>query len=88
MPLGGKYQRTPAMGMCAKLPTGIKDTSTATIMTWGYDCDIAKTAPYYGGMYAVIDAVAKAAAMGVYVFFNNVNQANEWLVGKILSHHF
>lgn len=64
MPLGGKYQRTPAMGMCAKLPTGIKDTSTATIMTWGYDCDIAKTAPYYGGMYAVIDAVAKAAAMG------------------------
>ncbi len=65
MPLGGKYQMTPTTGMCAKLPVGTRETDTATAMTWGYDSDISKAMPYYGGMYSVIDAVSKAVAMGV-----------------------
>lgn len=64
MPLGGKYRMTPAMGMCAKLPVGLRETDTSTIMTWGYDNDISKISPYYGGIYSVVEAVSKAVAMG------------------------
>jgi phosphoribosylformylglycinamidine synthase len=64
MPLGGKYQLTPAEGMAAKIPVLKGDTSTATIMTFGYNPKLAKWSPYHGAMYAVIEAAAKSAALG------------------------
>ncbi len=64
MPLGGQYQLTPAIGMAAKLPVVKGDCETASIMTYGYDPDIAKNSPYHGGMYAVIDSLTKVGAMG------------------------
>ena len=64
MPLGGKYQLSPAAGMAAKLPVYTGDTDTATLMAYGYDPTIAKRSPFHGAMYAVVDSVAKIVAMG------------------------
>ncbi|HBJ2609977.1 phosphoribosylformylglycinamidine synthase [Clostridium botulinum] len=65
MPLGGKYQRTPQEGMAAKLPVLEGDTTTATVMTYGFNPKISKWSPFHGAMYAVIESVTKAVAMGI-----------------------
>jgi len=64
MPLGGKYQLTPAMGMAAKLPAAHGDTDTATLMSYGFDPMLSEKSPFHGALYAVVDSVAKIAAMG------------------------
>lgn len=64
MPLGGKYQLSPAAGMAAKLPVVTGQTSTATLMAYGFDPQIAAKSPFHGALYAVVDSVAKIAAMG------------------------
>ncbi|MBQ9708137.1 MAG: phosphoribosylformylglycinamidine synthase, partial [Firmicutes bacterium] len=64
MPLGGKYQLSPAAGMAAKLPVVEGDTETATIMTYGFDPELSTKSPFHGAFYAVIDSVAKIAALG------------------------
>ncbi len=64
MPLGGKYQLTPAAGMAAKLPVLKGETRTATIMSYGFDPELAVKSPFHGAFYAVIDSVTKIAAMG------------------------
>lgn len=64
MPLGGKYQLSPAAGMACKLPVTKGETSTATLMAYGFDPQIAKQSPYHGALYAVIDSVTKIVAMG------------------------
>jgi phosphoribosylformylglycinamidine synthase len=64
MPFGGKYQATPAVGMAAKLPVETSDTTTGTLMTFGYNPQLAKWSPFHGALYAVIEAAAKIVAMG------------------------
>ncbi|HAA37321.1 MAG TPA: phosphoribosylformylglycinamidine synthase [Firmicutes bacterium] len=64
LPLGGKYQATPAVGMAAKLPVEKGETSTGTLMTFGYNPQIAKWSPFHGALYAVVEAAAKIVAMG------------------------
>ena len=64
MPLGGKYQLSPAAGMAAKLPVQEGDTNTASLMSYGYDPQIAKLSPFHGAIYAVLDSVTKIVAMG------------------------
>ena len=64
MPLGGKYQLSPAAGMAAKLPVTEGDAQTATIMSYGFDPQLSSKSPFHGAFYAVIDSVAKIAAMG------------------------
>lgn len=64
MPLGGRYQLSPAAGMAAKLPVTKGETSTTTLMAYGFDPQVAKLSPYHSAMYAVIDSVTKIAAMG------------------------
>jgi phosphoribosylformylglycinamidine synthase len=70
MPLGGKYQRTPAPGMAAKLPLTVgldghcPETDTATLMAYGYDPYLAKESPFHGALNAVMDSVTKIVAMG------------------------
>ncbi|MBY6997928.1 phosphoribosylformylglycinamidine synthase [Clostridium botulinum] len=65
MPLGGKYQKTPQEGMAAKLPVLEGDTTTATVITYGFNPKISKWSPFHGAMYAVIESVTKAVAMGI-----------------------
>lgn len=64
MPFGGKYQDTPTEVMAAKLPVLKGDTNTATIMSYGYNPDIAKWSPFHGAVYAVVESAAKIAASG------------------------
>ncbi|KJR45678.1 Phosphoribosylformylglycinamidine synthase, synthetase subunit [Desulfosporosinus sp. I2] len=64
MPLGGKYQVTPAEGMVAKIPVLSGETNTATIMTYGYNPQLSKWSPFHGALYAVVDAVTKSVALG------------------------
>ena len=64
MPLGGKYQLSPAMGMAAKLPVTEGETTTASLMAYGYDPKMAKASPFHGAMYSVLDSVTKIGALG------------------------
>ena len=64
MPLGGKYQLTPAEGMAAKLPVTHEDTVTVTGMAAGYNPDIACWSPFHGAYYAVIESLSRLTAMG------------------------
>ncbi|MCD6321933.1 MAG: phosphoribosylformylglycinamidine synthase, partial [Clostridiales bacterium] len=64
MPFGGKNQMTPQEGIAAKLPVLEGDTNTATLMTYGYNPSIGKWSTFHGACYAVLESVAKIAAMG------------------------
>ncbi|MGI6093535.1 MAG: phosphoribosylformylglycinamidine synthase [Negativicutes bacterium] len=64
MPFGGKHQLTPAEGMAAKVPVLKGETTTATIMTHGYDPKLTTWSPFHGAVYAVVEAAAKVVAMG------------------------
>lgn len=64
MPFGGKHQLTPAEAMVAKLPVLEGDTTTGTAMAYGYNPVIGKWSPFHGGLYAVVEAVAKIVAVG------------------------
>lgn len=64
MPFGGKYQLTPSDGMAAKVPVLKGETNSATIMTFGYNPTISKWSPFHGSVYAVVESVSKAVALG------------------------
>lgn len=87
MPLGGKYQLTPAVGMAAKLPVTKGYTDTSTLMTYGCDPQIAKISPFHGAFYAVIDSATKIVAMGgdyrkarlsFQEYFERLSDAQSW----------
>jgi len=64
MPYGGRYKLTPVDGMVSKIPLEEGDTKTCTIMTHGYDPKLAIWSPYHGGIYAVVNSIAKIVALG------------------------
>ncbi len=64
MPFGGDRQATPAEGAVAKLPVLEGETTTGTIMTYGYNPLIGRWSPFHGAVYAVVEAVTKVAALG------------------------
>ncbi len=64
MPYGGVYQLTPAQAMAAKIPVLKGETSTCSLMGWGFNPVISEHSPYHGAIYAVIESVAKVIAAG------------------------
>ncbi len=64
MPLGGRTVLTPAEGMVAKIPVLNGETSTCSLMSYGYEPKLAKWSPFHGGYFAVIQSIAKIVAMG------------------------
>lgn len=64
MPFGGKHQLTPIEGMAAKLPVESGQTTTGTVMTFGYNPEISKWSPFHGAVYAVVESLARLVAMG------------------------
>lgn len=64
MPYGGKYQMTPIQTMAAKIPVGYGETTTASLMAYGYDPYMMEWSPFHGAMYAVLESVAKITAAG------------------------
>lgn len=63
-PYGGKYYGTETEGMVALLPVLGKETSTCSIMAYGYNPKVAKWSPYHGAIYAVVESLTKIVAMG------------------------
>ncbi|MBU5485517.1 phosphoribosylformylglycinamidine synthase [Clostridium sp. MSJ-11] len=64
MPFGGKYQRTPAEGMVAKIPLLEGKTNTGSIMTFGFNPRLSKWSPFHGATYAVIESLTKIVCCG------------------------
>ena len=64
MPFAGSYQRTPEEAMVAKIPLLSGETDDATAMSHGFIPGISKWSPFHGAVYAVVESLAKLAAVG------------------------
>ncbi|MGN0692931.1 MAG: phosphoribosylformylglycinamidine synthase, partial [Oscillospiraceae bacterium] len=64
MPYAGKYQLTPTQAMAAKIPVLKGETTTASIMAWGFNPYLTDKSPYHGAIAAVIESIAKVVAAG------------------------
>ncbi len=64
MPYGGKYQLSPQEGMCSRIPTLKGYTDTGTIMTYGYNPEIALWSPFHGAVFAIVESITKYVAIG------------------------
>jgi phosphoribosylformylglycinamidine synthase len=64
MPFGGRTQRTPIQAMVNKVSVEKKDTTTCSLMAWGYNPFIAEASPYHSAYLAVVESVAKLVATG------------------------
>ncbi len=88
MPFGGKYQLTPTEAMVAKIPLEKGDTTTGTMMSYGYNPYLTSWSPFHGAVYAVVESVAKIVATGgdyskirftFQEYFKRLNKdANRW----------
>ncbi|WFB45445.1 phosphoribosylformylglycinamidine synthase [Clostridium perfringens] len=64
MPLGGKYQLTPAEGMAAKIPVLGGESKDASLMTYGFNPYLGVWSPFHMAFYSVIESVTKISTMG------------------------
>ena len=64
MPYGGNCQLTPIQTMAAKIPVENGETTTASMMAYGYDPVLSSWSPFHGAIYAVMESVAKIVAAG------------------------
>ena len=64
MPFGGKYQLSPTQVMAALLPSGVKDTSTCSVMGYGFNPELTAQNPFVGAATAVVESVSKLVAAG------------------------
>lgn len=64
MPYGGKYQLTETQAMVAKVPVQNGETTTVTMMSYGFDPYISSWSPYHGAIYAVTESMARILAVG------------------------
>ncbi len=63
-PFGGKFLATPVEGMVAKLPVPAGETRSGTIMAFGFQPALSVWNPFLGGVYAIVEAVARVTACG------------------------
>ena len=64
MPFGGGRQRTPIQAMAAKIPLPEGETTTCSVMAWGFDPFRSSASPYDGAYLAVVESVCRLAAAG------------------------
>lgn len=64
VPYGGKYQLTPEESTVCKLPTGSKNTSTVTVMSYGATPKITAVSPFHGAAFSIMEALSKIVACG------------------------
>lgn len=64
-PYGGKYQNTPEAGMSAKIPVVTpRETSTVSLMAYGFDPRVGEWSPWHGAKTAVLSSLAKITCIG------------------------
>ncbi len=64
MPFGGKEQLTPPQAMVHKLPMIENETTTCSVMSWGFNPEIAEKSPFHSAYLAVVESVSKLIATG------------------------
>ena len=64
MPYGGKHQMTPTQFMAAKIPVNGGNTTTASLMAYGFNPYLSTMSPYHGALYAVVESISKIVASG------------------------
>ena len=64
MPLGGKNRISQAEGMVARIPVLQGYTKDVSMMSFGFDPSIGRWSSFHGGMYSVIESIAKIVALG------------------------
>ena len=62
-PYGGAFRESPNEAMAALIPTE-SETTTATLMSHGYDPYLSEWSPFHGAVYAVTESLAKICAAG------------------------
>ncbi|MEG1190097.1 MAG: phosphoribosylformylglycinamidine synthase [Oscillospiraceae bacterium] len=93
MPFGGVFQQTPIQAMVHKISRETGDTSTCSLMSYGFNPFISEKSPYHGAYLAVVESVSKLVATGasfedVYLSFQEyfekpLRDSRRW--GKPLS---
>ncbi len=63
LPFGGKYFGTKSQAMAATVPTH-GQTTTKTIMTYGFDPYVSESSPFAGAVYAIVESIAKLICAG------------------------
>ena len=64
-PYGGKYQNTPEAAMSAKIPVvSPRETSTVSLMSYGFDPRVGQWSPWHGAKTAVLSSLAKITCIG------------------------
>ncbi len=63
-PYGGKTFNTETEGMAALIPVLGKETTTCSLMSYGFNPSISRWSPYHGAIMAVVESVSKIVAMG------------------------
>ncbi len=64
MPYGGKYQLSPSQAMVCRIPVLGGETTTCSLMGWGFDPYVSSVSPFLGAQEAVITSIAKVIAAG------------------------
>ncbi|MDP4152478.1 MAG: phosphoribosylformylglycinamidine synthase [Bacillota bacterium] len=64
LPYGGKYQLTPSPFMAAKFPALKGESTTASVMAYGFNPNVSSQSPYHGALYAVVESVSRLVAAG------------------------
>lgn len=67
-PLGGKNQLSPIQAMVARIPSLKGLSTTASVMSYGFDPYLSERRPYFGAYYAVVESLSKNAAVGASPF--------------------
>ena len=63
-PFGGSTQSTPQDAMVAKLPVLKGETDVCTIMSYGFNPEVAQWSPGHGAVCAVVESLARLTAAG------------------------
>jgi len=64
MPYGGRRQASPSQVMAALLPAEKGETTTCSVMSFGFDPCASEANPFVGAKQAVVSSVAKLVAAG------------------------
>ena len=63
-PYGGKKYATETEGMAALIPVLGKETTTCSLMSYGFSPIVSSWSPYHGSIMAVVESISKIVAMG------------------------
>lgn len=63
-PFGGRYRATPTEAMVALIPTTAGHSTTATVMSFGFDPAVSSWSPFHGAQVAILHSIARVIAAG------------------------